>query len=322
MEQQRIKYRIQKTSCAPMTAVIFTILAIGCLLATYWSVLYKYYFQHGTDALLYKETVVYSVLIGALALFALFTGSLGKRTLTLSAICTIPICLFYTIERCGLLTMLFSNEKTGFFEFYEKNTAFYSGNNLLIVCAISLFMLLVMFCFWAVVFNNGKSRAFAMFILFLSPFVRILYAYYDVSTFSWPLYYAKDMTLTVFAYYLLDHAAAIFFLFALMVIAASLKRTIREKDTDADGIPGGPSQPEPVYADHVEPPIESVRPAEPAHTESDAEPAAIALPEPEPQEAPAEPKKRPSRRKSARKQQEEPTEQAAPEKDAEESETV
>ncbi|MEG0751401.1 MAG: hypothetical protein RR998_09365 [Oscillospiraceae bacterium] len=248
METRRIKYRIQPTSSATGIAAALSVMSACCLGVVYWSVFAKYYTARpNADHTLTAMTVMYGVVIGCLLLFALFTGALGKRTMAVSAMLAMPVCLYYAIEKSGIRQMLLFPNAKGVFGVYADNANYFSGENLGYIVITSLFAIFAMISFWSIVFNHGRPRGFATFMLVIAAIVRVLFAIHDVRANALPLLESGVYTTAEFAFAILGHTAAVLFFMTLMILAIELRKEIID-DAETEEIVKSPSVPGVSYS--------------------------------------------------------------------------
>ena len=282
MEKRRIKYRLTKSSSAPSVTLVLSLISAALIAVVYWPALYKYFTQPAAaDLTLTRMAWVYGTLIGCYVLFGIFTALLGKKTMVLSAIVSLPIFIFYIIEKCGPLYEILTPNAKGLAGVYADNPAYFSGRNLAYIIAAAVFALLALVCFWSIIFNRGRSRTFAMFVIFVCAVARVLFALYDVRINYQPLADAGTMDGKAYILQILLHVAAVIFFFILAVLAIELRRHFpdEEKAAAAAAVPTAaptsapaPAQPAPTTlgvapVEKVEPVKEQAAPAEPVTVE-------------------------------------------------------
>lgn len=294
MENRRIKYRLTKTSSAPAITCALSLIAAALVGVVYWPVFVKYFAAPASaDLTLTMMTWVYGALIGCYVLFGLCTALLGKKTMILSALFATPVFIYYIIEKCGALFALLGGKSLT--AVYAESPDYFSGRNLAYIIAAAAFVLVALISFWSIIFNKGRSRGFAMFLIILAAVARVLFALYDVRANYQPLADAGTLDGTSYIYQILLHAAAVIFFFTLMVLAIELRRHY----IDEQPVPAPPvAAPEPVATPAPEPVSESAPPAPVAPDEPGAEAEPVTEPPkpkrtrakkpPEAVEAPAE----------------------------------
>ncbi len=313
METRRIKYRLTKSSSAPSVTLVLSLISAALIAVAYWPALYKYFTAPlAADLALTRMAWVYAALIGSYLLFGIFTALVGKKTMVLSAIFSLPIFIYYIIEKCGPLYEILTPNAKGLVGVYADNPAYFSGRNLAYIIAAAVFALLALVCFWSIIFNKGRSRTFAMFVIFICAVARVLFALYDVRANYQPLADAGSLDGKAYILQILLHVAAVVFFFALAVLAIELRRHFPDEEKAA-------AAPAPAAAPVETPapttlgvaPVEKVEPV-PVKEEAVSELV-------EPAQSPAEPAPKPKRSRAKK-----PAEaaEAAVEAPREEIETV
>lgn len=285
METRRIKYRLTKSSSAPSITLALSLISAALIAVAYWPALYKYFTAPAAaDLTLTRMTWVYGTLIGCYLLFGIFTALLGKKTMVLSAIVSLPIFIYYIIEKCGPLYEILTPNAKGLAGVYADNPAYFSGRNLAYIIAAAVFALLALVCFWSIIFNRGRSRTFAMFVIFVCAVARVLFALYDVRINYQPLADAGTLDGKAYILQILLHVAAVIFFFILAVLAIELRRHFpdEEKAAAAAAAPA----PVPAPAETAAPttlgvaPVEKIEPAPAKEAPEPAEPVETAANEP------------------------------------------
>ncbi|MEG2233561.1 MAG: hypothetical protein RRZ42_02885 [Oscillospiraceae bacterium] len=226
MEIKKIKNTIGRESSMPSVATVLALMALGCVCAIYWPVFAK--FNSGgavADPTVYPLTVIYGVLFSAMLFYVIFTGALVKKTLILSGLFSIPIFLYYFIEKIGVLEYIVFHADKDLFFVYESNPVYYSGENLFWIVMASLFSLFAMFSFVSLCFHKIKFRIFNIIVVVTAFCVRTYFSIYHLQHNEFVLYHNGTYALSDITYAVLGHLAGVLFFASAVILVLAMRKT-------------------------------------------------------------------------------------------------
>lgn len=253
METRRIKYRFSPNSSAHRLTLLLALVSAALIGSVYWPVFVKFKNTPKPDSTLERMVWVYGILIASLLLFGLFSAMIGRHSMAFPALFCVPVCIYYAIEKIGVLQYLIFGNEGGIFGVYAKYSDYFSGRNLVWVIAAAAAALIAMFAMLSIVYNGGNSRGFAMFTVVVAAIFRVLFAIYDIRANYQPAFDKGGISSTDYTYAILLQAAAVIFFFTLAVLAIELHRTFDEEQEQPETHEQPTPQPEPVQTRQPEP---------------------------------------------------------------------
>lgn len=210
---EKIRYKINPVSHAPFVSSMISLFAAVMLCVMYWPIFVQYFSDgtYGTTAVSTAIVVFYSILILGLLFYSLFTGILAKRTLSLAALFSLPVVLFYLLDIVGMRNTVLFFDIDNVFWFY-RNSAGYFRAAWPFVVIVALLTVAGALSFVSLAFSKAKSPAAAAMFVGVSAVGWLAFSIYHVAAFDSADYIAGLLTARDFVYTIMSYTAATFFL--------------------------------------------------------------------------------------------------------------